>query len=132
MIQPERCQISRSKTLDDHVRLARQTPEDLSTLGLCQIKGDAALVEIGQQEEQAFFRMRIVLMERRHAPAAVSTRRLKLDDIGSVITHQPRTERTRYPLAKIQHQQVVEYRPAAPSFLPLCRQATMRGYIVRG
>ena len=109
MIQTKRRQIPRRKTLHDHVGAARQPAKHRGTLGLCQIEGDATFVEIGQQEEQALFRVRIVLEERRQASTALAAGWLDLNDVGTVITQQPRAERTRDSLAKIQHQQIVEY-----------------------
>ena len=83
-------------------------PEQTGIGRTFQIQHDAALVEVGQQEKQTFFRIRIILEKRRHAAAAFAPRRLDLDDVGAEIAQQARAKRAGDALAEIQDPQIVE------------------------
>ena len=59
MIQTTRGQPARREAFDDHVDLPRHPPQHVGTFLGVQVQRDAALVQVHQQEEQAFFRIGI-------------------------------------------------------------------------
>ncbi|OGB95779.1 MAG: hypothetical protein A2Z31_02355 [candidate division NC10 bacterium RBG_16_65_8] len=110
VIEPQRRQVSGRESLHDDVGEADQLLEDVGALRRLQVERDAPLVQIRQQEEQALLRMGVILEKRGHAPAALATRRLHLDDVGSEVAQEFGTEGSGNPLTDVQHTNIVQCR----------------------
>ena len=83
--QTEPGQVARLVALDDNIDMGYQASEDGPASGIFQVEGGALLVQVEQQEEQALFRVWVVVEEGRHTSQGRTLGRLQLQNIGAVI-----------------------------------------------
>ena len=93
-----------SPVLDQHVGALQQREEDLLSVRGAEIEGDPALVGVQRQEEDALFRVGLIVQEGATTASLVTAaRRLYLDHIGAEVRQDLPAERSAGERRKLQH-----------------------------
>ena len=96
-------QVTRAVALDHQVNVGHEFLQDAPAGAGLQVEGDALLVQIEDQEEEALFRVRIVVVVRPDPPHGRPAGRFDLEHVGSIVRQQPRAKRPGDILAQVQH-----------------------------
>ncbi len=108
VVQAAGGEVAGRETLDDDVDIGGETAQDRGTLVAVQVQGDAALVQIQQQVEQAFFRIGIIVEERRRAAADLAGERFDLYDVATEVANKTSRQRPGNALADIENPYIVK------------------------
>ena len=85
-------QISRAVTLDYQVYVGDQLPQNAPASVRFEVECGALLVEVQNQEKEAFFGIGVVVVIRTNPPHRRPARRLNLEYVGAIVRQQPRAE----------------------------------------
>ena len=95
-------QVARTTGLNHQVNIGYQLAEDAAAGGRLQVEGDAFFVQVEDEEEQAFFRVGVVVVEGGDAAHCGAGRGFYFQHVGAVVGQQPGAERAGDVRAEIQ------------------------------
>ena len=113
--QSQRFDMSGMEGFDHDIDSLDQLFQKGLTGGGFQVDGGALLVQVKHQVEEALFGVRVVLVERAHAPQSGPARRLQLQNVGPIVGQQAGTKRTGDVLAQVQDLHATQHPRRHPS-----------------